>query len=255
MLVQPLALVVPTKTDYLLYRLLNSLWQTHTSLDGFEIHIIDDGLRERPFADHSTVHYIAGAKPFCYARNVNLGIRAATLDTDIVLLNDDTFFATENALLKLAKAAHTYPNVGIVSPVFNRFERNPRQRWGCLDPMSGLWLESQMPVTFAAAYLRRDVLQGVGLLDERFTGYGYEDNDYCLRAWRAGYKTGILPSVIIMHGDSSGRASMSFRSQDHFAELFRENRRRFVAKWAQALLVIDERASGVLNDLLDGNLG
>jgi GT2 family glycosyltransferase len=46
--------------------------------------------------------------------------------------------------------------------------------------------------------LRREVMEMVGLLDERIF-YAPEDVDYCLRIWKAGYQIKYVPSVSIIH--------------------------------------------------------
>jgi len=47
-------------------------------------------------------------------------------------------------------------------------------------------------------FVRRDVLENVGLLDERFF-FGWEDVDLCVRAARGGYKIVHVPGPRIWH--------------------------------------------------------
>jgi len=47
---------------------------------------------------------------------------------------------------------------------------------------------------------RRDLLQAVGFLDERFNPYGFEDVDFCIRAQRAGYRNYIDTGTWVLHG-------------------------------------------------------
>ena len=79
--------------------------------------------------------------------------------------------------------------------------------------------------------LSGDAIERVGLLDEQFTGYGYEDNDYCLRMRRAGLELGIVPSVVMGHGDAWGRASATFAQRPDMEALMAHNRRAFIRKW------------------------
>jgi hypothetical protein len=53
--------------------------------------------------------------------------------------------------------------------------------------------------------IRRELLERVGLLDERYFMY-YEETDFCLRAARAGFSTWYVPASRIIHlvGQSSG---------------------------------------------------
>jgi GT2 family glycosyltransferase len=53
-------------------------------------------------------------------------------------------------------------------------------------------------VSLALAFLRRDVLEGVGLLNEDFF-FGAEEWDYSLRVRRAGYDLVFDPEVRAMH--------------------------------------------------------
>ena len=46
-------------------------------------------------------------------------------------------------------------------------------------------------IVFACAYLRREVLDRIGGLSEKYVSY-FEDTDYCLRAKEAGFRTVVL---------------------------------------------------------------
>ena len=248
---KPVSVVVPTKDDELLTRLLSSLWQTHPDPRDYIVYVVDGGLRERPFENSRTLTYIRGSEPFCFAKNVNSGIAAADGESDIFLVNDDACFVTYQSLPQLRTAAEGSPSVGIVSPVFARPERNPRQRWGVLSASSNLWIETQIILTFAAVYIRRQLIRAIGLLDESFVGYGFEDNDYCWRTWRSGFQTAILPSVLMMHGDVFGRASTTFRQRADYAQSIRANRDRFIRKWVGELLSLDGSSAETLIRLID----
>jgi GT2 family glycosyltransferase len=53
-------------------------------------------------------------------------------------------------------------------------------------------------------------LDAVGLLDESFTGYGGDDEDWCLRALAKGFKLGITGKVKVKHGFGDRKYSSSF---------------------------------------------
>ena len=62
--------------------------------------VVDDGVQwgtSTPFLNFGQSEVIAGVKPFCFARNVNLGVQAAGKD-DVVILNDDSLLETERLL-------------------------------------------------------------------------------------------------------------------------------------------------------------
>ena len=54
------------------------------------------------------------------------------------------------------------------------------------------------------------MLKEIGLCDERFSPFGFEDADLCIRALRAGYRIGWTPRTVLLHdfrNRSSGRPS------------------------------------------------
>lgn len=60
--------------------------------------------------------------------------------------------------------------------------------------------ESSKPdwLSFACVMLKRELIQSIGLMDERFFMY-YEDNDYCRRALRAGWKLKYQENARVVH--------------------------------------------------------
>ena len=57
--------------------------------------VIDDGLERGSLLDLvGPIRFADGVKPFCFARNVNIGIRAA--GDDILLLNDDALLTDDS---------------------------------------------------------------------------------------------------------------------------------------------------------------
>jgi GT2 family glycosyltransferase len=61
-------------------------------------------------------------------------------------------------------------------------------------------------VSGACLVIRRETLEQVGLLDERFFMYS-EDVDYCFRVWQAGWRVTYLPFAEVVHyiGQSTSR--------------------------------------------------
>jgi GT2 family glycosyltransferase len=69
----------------------------------------------------------------------------------------------------------------------------------------------------------------LGPLDERFVGYGFEDNDYCARVFEAGLKIGIWDGCVVDHAH---RPSV-FRTRPNFSVLFEQNRQLYRSKWGR----------------------
>lgn len=151
---------------------------------------------------------LSGIEPFNFARNANLGIQAAA-PGDVLLINDDVQFLTPGTVLHLQRIAYLHPEVGILSPQFegqvgNRLQSRRVKRLGRLT-------YSSERLCFTAVYLKRSVLDRIGLLDERYHGYGSEDDDYCLRVQDVGLKLAVTPEVVMRHGFGKENASASFR--------------------------------------------
>lgn len=163
--------------------------------------------------------YVSGVKPFVFARNINIGIRAAGTD-DVILLNDDALLETLGGFTALAKQAAEHPEYGVISAVTNN-SGNPRQ----YKVGNGLREDPRM-VCFIAVYITRSTIEKVGMLDEDFVGYGCEDDDYCFRVRRAGLKIGIYDGCFVDHKSLHS----SFRGPAAQGGDFRPNLRRFIEK-------------------------
>ena len=132
-----------------------------------------------------------GAQPFCFARNANIGIRAAGTD-DVLLLNDDALLETLRGFSLMQKCiSDQKPEWGVVACTTNVTGYPLQQR----RPYSHQRAMRDVPfLAFVAVLIPRRTVNTVGLLDERFGGpgvYGGEDVDYCLRLREAGLKVGV----------------------------------------------------------------
>ena len=157
--------------------------------------------------NRSAWEIVTGIEPFIFARNANLGIWKAGQD-DVVLVNDDVQFRSLDAVTKLSEVAHSFKRVGILSPqliggVGNRLQNRRTE----LDAQ--VTLTSQR-LAFTCVYIKRALIDSIGFLDERFSGYGCEDDDYCLRARKAGWELAVTPEVVVRHGFGERNATSSF---------------------------------------------
>ncbi|MBK7500134.1 MAG: glycosyltransferase family 2 protein [Ignavibacteriales bacterium] len=83
-------------------------------------------------------------------------------------------------------------------------------------------------VAFLCTLIKREVIEKIGGLDERFTPGNFEDDDFCLRAQLAGYKTVIAQDVFIHH---FGSKSFKADGEKKYAERLKINHKIFVDKW------------------------
>lgn len=202
----PLSVVILSKTWSNLLPCVQAIRRLDPEL---RICVVDDGLP--PNIELSPPSFkTPGAKPFVFARNANLGIEACG-DDDIVLLNDDAILRTAKGFSRLhtdwsLSASH----FGLVSSSLNfppglcgNEEQLP------VHPDFPLFRKASRPLSFVAVLIPRATFDAVGPLDERFVHYGFEDNDYCDRVRRAGYRIAVYDGCFVDH--STLRST--FRSQ------------------------------------------
>lgn len=171
-----------------------------------------------------------------YAGGNNDGIKAASSDF-LVLLNSDTL-VTEGWLERCVGAVEENRSIGLVSTVSNAVGNEQRifvsgRTTAEILSEGRFWAEMSRGDTFETERLgffcvamRRDVIQRVGLLDEAFGLGFFEDDDYCMRVRKAGYKLVCLEDVFVYH-----RGSTSFRKDSRaINNLMKKNRRLLDAK-------------------------
>jgi GT2 family glycosyltransferase len=212
-----LSVLIPSRTASNLIPCVSAVRALDPSV---QIVVVNDGITpSAAFAGWDGAYWLIGAKPFIFARNINLAIRASGSD-DCLLLNDDALLKTPGGFTLMRKAAEEHPEYGVISAATN-IACNPAQN---LHRGMGLREEPRM-VAFVCVLIPRRTINLVGLLDERFGGttpdgrtiYGFCDNDYCRRVREAGLKIGILDSCFVDHGSlrstfrGDPRASLDIR--------------------------------------------
>jgi GT2 family glycosyltransferase len=187
---------------------------------GVRIIAVADGIGPAERAAVAGIAWIDGVQPVCSARPCNLGISAAGHD-DVILCNDDAMLATALGLDRLAAAT---ANFGLISATIRGRCCNPRQQ--LIQPNN---VTEPGMLAFVCVYIPRSTIDAIGLLDERFEGGTYEDNDYCRRATLAGLPLGICGGCIIDHK----RELTTFESRPNYRAILETNRQRFEAKWTK----------------------
>jgi hypothetical protein len=183
--------------------------------------VVDDGARAEAEALLPGVQWVEGVKPFVFARNANLGLRRA--GADAILLNDDALLVTPGGLSALARFARAQPEIGICSAGIRGRVANRRQH----PAIPGGFRFEDETLAFVCVYIPSAVYESVGPLDERFVGYGFEDNDYCARVRNAGYRLGIWDECVVDH---SGQLPHTYISRPDYKTLYNENKKIFLSK-------------------------
>ena len=170
-----------------------------------------------------------------FAPAVNQGLKECH-GQQILLLNNDCVVST-GWLQGLLEVLHDDERNGLVGPVSNNIS-GPQQipvSYTDLASMDGFaWdcranrrlVETDRLVGFCLLF-RRSVLDDVGLLDEQFEVGCFEDDDFCRRASKAGYRAIIAPNAFVHH-----YGSVTFRGAGlDFGEIMQQNSQRYLQKW------------------------
>jgi GT2 family glycosyltransferase/tetratricopeptide (TPR) repeat protein len=210
----------------------------------YELIFVDNGSSDETAA---YLEALPGARVIRNAENrgfpaaANQGIAAAA-GAQLLLLNNDTI-ATTGWLRRLLAPLHGDPKIGLAGPCSN-FVGSEQQVEASYDSPAGLdgfaweWgkahdrelVDTHRLIGFCLL-IRRAVVDAIGLLDERFGIGCFEDDDYCLRAIRAGFRVVIARDAFVHH--YGGRTFLG--TGIDLAGLLRENERRFREKWRPEL--------------------
>jgi GT2 family glycosyltransferase/glycosyltransferase involved in cell wall biosynthesis len=147
-----------------------------------------------------------------FTATANRGMRLSS--ADVVLLNSDTA-VTAGWLDALARCAASDPSIGTITPFSNNAEICSFPRF-CED--NG-WTDGADPEPVRAAlaraavptypdlptgvgfclYVRRALIDAIGVFDPAFgLGYG-EENDFCMRAAAAGWRNVLCDDAFVLH--------------------------------------------------------
>ncbi len=219
----------------------------------YELIVIDDASPDfelteqlRKLANKGLFKLISNSTNQGFVHTVNRGM-SLHKDRDVVLLNSDTEVYND-WLERLATAAYRNRLTGTVTPLSNnaticsypRFlHDNPYPLeigYADLDALNAKLnkdkqAEAPTGVGFCM-YIKRECLDVVGLFDEEAFGRGYgEENDFCQRAIRAGWRNVIAADVFVRHwGACSFKGERAKRVQN-------------------ALKIIDSRYPNYQNDV------
>jgi hypothetical protein len=220
-------IVIPSARASNLIPCVQSILACEPDLSPSDMLVVDDGARVAAEGVLPPVTWVPGVQPFVFARNVNLGILAAGL-SDVVLLNDDARLLTPSGFTQWSAQMRHWPDVGVCSAGIQGTVCNPRQR--AVQPSA--FRDEPHQLAFICVYLPRTAIDRVGLLDEQFTGYGFEDFDYCRRVIEAGLRLTIWDGCVVdhTHDDQS-----TYRTRPDIQQLFDESHTRYREKWDTVL--------------------
>lgn len=201
-------------------------------VNGEKLLLIDDGSTHPDVQELLDGHQICRRAETRVLRNDrNLGFVATvnraveqTAD-DFVLLNSDTL-VTGGWLKRLVRCAYSCARVASVTPWSNNAEicSFPRLCHAAGRPARpdelasaiasfGVPLYPEIPTAIGfCMYIRREVWEAIGDLDEATFGRGYgEENDWCMRASAFGYRHLLCDDAYVVHTGGASFAETGHR--------------------------------------------
>lgn len=174
-----------------------------------------------------------------FPKAVNLGIEKAN-GKYLIIANNDIIF-TNGWLERMIEVAESEMKIGLVGPISNEVSGLQKDENALYSSMEEMKEYSERikainkndvqhfpRLAFLCTLIKREVIETIGGLDERFSPGNYEDDDYCLRAQLAGFKAVIAKDVFIHH---YGSKSFKAEGNDKYGERLKLNREIFVSKW------------------------
>jgi GT2 family glycosyltransferase len=241
------SIVVVTHDNLLFSRLSLESVIACTEYPNYELIVVDNGSGD---GTAEWLHRLAAANPHVrlvlnpgnagFARACNQGLALARGDV-LVLLNDDTL-VPPGWLPRLTRPLAD-PDVGLVGAVTNRIGNEAEvpasyRTWGELLDFAAVRARTHAgqvfdiaTVTMFCLAMRRDAFARLGPLDQRFGVGLLEDDDYSMRARRAGYRLVCADDAFVHHfGETSfGKLVPS----GGYNELLEANKRLFEEKWGE----------------------
>ena len=171
--------------------------------------------------------------------SINQGIKES-IGEYVLILNNDVV-VTEYWLETLLDIAKNNKSIGIVGPISNEVSGVQKDKEADYKSIEEMHLYAAKireknknkvmhfsRVAFLCTLIKRELLEKIGGLDERFTPGNFEDDDFCLRAQLAGYKTVIAQDVFIHH---YGSKSFKANGEKKYIERLKTNHEIFINKW------------------------
>lgn len=161
-----------------------------------------------------------------YPKAVNRGIRASSADYACIINNDIIVF--DGWLEEMIAVAQSSVDIGIVNPSNNFGRKKPwnksYQQYASEMTVGekGQYSETASPVGFCYL-IKREVINKIGVWDERYSPGYFEDTEYALRANKAGYRSVFAKGAFVFHFEHS-----SFKKR-RFNSLFKQSEEKFYA--------------------------
>lgn len=228
----------------------------YNGCDNCEIIIIDnkstDGTVEW-IKEQNGIKYILNDENKGFPAGCNQGIEMSEKNNDIFLLNNDTVIMP-NSIFNLRMGLYSDEKIGATGAVSNSisYYQQIGEQYDDFDGYMKFALrnnitneisyEERVKLVGFAMLIKRNALDKVGLLDERFTPGNYEDDDISFRIIMEGYKLLLCKDSYIHHF-----GSISFKeNSSKYSALLKTNSKKFEEKWG----FVSEYSSFIRNEII-----
>lgn len=181
---------------------------------------------------------VCNKKNIGFPAGCNQGIKLADPYNDILLLNNDTIVFA-NSIFWLRMGLYENCKVGATGSISSRIGnyQQIREQFGTLGeyeqyakkvniPMNTPY-ESRIRLAGFAMMLKRQALDTIGLLDERFSPGNFEDDDLSMRLLLNDYKLLLCKNSFIFHFSAKSFG----KNLDNYYRILEENEKKFQKKW------------------------
>ncbi|MDH1301114.1 glycosyltransferase [Achromobacter sp. GD03932] len=172
-----------------------------------------------------------------YAGGNNDGMKMARGEV-VVLLNNDTL-VPPGWLPRLTRLFTENKQIGLIGPVTNSAGNEQRLELdgvneNTYEEITSAYIQRHQGVWFATERLgfycvavHRRVIEKIGYLDEGFGLGMFEDDDYCVRARRAGFVLAVIEDCFVYH---KGSVSFGKLATQKYKALFERNKALYTKK-------------------------
>ena len=220
----------------------------------YELIIVDNGssdgtleyLKKYQEDASNRTHCIFNGCNLAFSKANNIGIRKASGE-NILLINNDVV-VTNGWLTGLVNCLNSDISAGAAGPCTNESVGAQKVEPGYDDLAelprfadafrinnAGKQISCHRLTAFCFL-IKREVIDKIGLLDERFGPGGFEDYDYCLRIRQAGYKILLAADIYVHHVGGQGYKPNNL----NYSDLRQDNKLIFINKWCRRALEIME---------------
>lgn len=248
----PVTVVIPVYNAFAsVYRLLNAITNVH-SIDS--IILVDDHSFDPEVSELCSKWaqkelnrmYIRNSCNLGFVKSVNIGIKTAPKENDIILLNSDTIPSSQS-IQRLKNAACSWSNIATVTPLSNAAGifsiPNPKEYnnlpadWQVDQFADLLKLVCGAPYEIIPSgsgfclYINRKALEKLGLLDELLFERGYaEDTDFCRRAANHGFLNIVDMSTFVYHEREGSFRSEKFKLKERNSKILKAIDTKFLSE-------------------------